>query len=257
MMDNQNDYRKSDNAKRNKYIVAAVLFVVVIIVIGITATYAYYKISIDTTEYKPTVVTGSTSCMDVQFSDVTPNGSLSLQYNYPISDEWAVANIRAYEVEVTNTCDKDDINYTLILTSLANFSDYYYTDLPEHGGGAWVLDDAIRIKVSKTLNNAESVVRPVGYLSDIQPLTQESNAYKPLMDSIESEYEQFEEKYPYVIDSDIAPAGGKTIRYKIYAWVDYYEGDKTHSGWHDNRTQDKNFRAAISLIANNSEKIVK
>ena len=38
--------------------------------------------------------------------------------------------------------------------------------------------------------------------------------------------------------------------YSVYMWVDYYEGDTTHTGLNDNSTEGQNFAAAISLVVN-------
>ncbi len=224
------------NEKMSKYILLAVLFVVGLIGLGVTVTYAYFKAS---TSYDSTLgnVSGSLECINISYSE---EGAIGLDYNYPISDAFALDNIRPVTVSVTNNCSSNvnAVNYALTLTTLNNGSNY-------------IEDSKIRTNIKRKIGTgSETTFKNTSYLNSLTPLTS-GNAYTYLTEDLQTRanVSTYTNKTSYTIDNNTI-ANGQTNTYKIYLWVDYYEGDTTHTGLNDNSTQGKNFASAISLIVN-------
>lgn len=224
------------NQKMGKYIFLAIALVVGIIAAGITTTYAYFKVS---TTYDSSLakVSSKLDCINISYSEAN---TINLDYNYPISDTYALANVTPVTVTVKNNCTANaaNVNYTLALTTLNNGSNY-------------IQDNKIRTNIKRKLGTAaETTLKSTNYVSSLTKLTS-GNAYTYLNEDLKTRtgVKDYTNKVSYVIDSN-SIANGATNTYKVYLWVDYYEGDTTHTGKNDNSTQGQNFAAAISLIVN-------
>lgn len=229
-------------SKISPYLIYAILFVSVLVVIGITATYAYFKI---TTSYSSTLnsISATADCINISYGEentMDEEHVVNLDYNYPISDTYALEKIDPVIVTVKNNCTSNisDVGYSLAITSLANSTGY-------------ISDDKIKIHIKRQLGTEEETTfRSTGYLSGRTMLTSGST-YNYLMDDLSNRanISSYTNKTSYILDSETI-ANGETNTYKIYLWVDYHEGDITHSGLNDNSTQGQNFAAAISLVVN-------
>ena len=218
------------------------LLVTILIVGGIAATYAYFKVG-TTTSSSPTTVTATTDCMDIEYSE---ENVINLTYQYPIQDDYAVANVVPVTVKVVNRCDANlgDINYSLAFTSLAKDNNF-------------ISDNKIKMQVVKKVGNEEeNVLKSTNYLNTLESLTT-GNVYTALEEDLSKRagISTYPTRTSYTIDNDSVPNSGTNI-YKVYLWVDYYEGnpnpgvdleaDKTYN----NSTQGKKFAGAISLVVN-------
>lgn len=227
---------KEKKNKKDNYLLYAILFVTILILVGITITYAFLQVE---TTYSSSLgnVNAAMECINISYSE---SDTIDLDYNYPITDSYALTNVTPVTVQVKNNCTNNltAINYTLALTSLANTSGY-------------IADNKIRVHTKRKLNEAdETALVSTKYLSDLTKLTS-GNAYTYLTEDLNSResVSSYAEKTSYTIDSGTI-ANGETNTYRVYLWVDYYEGDTTQTGLNDNSTEGQNFAAAISLVVN-------
>ena len=219
-----------------KYLFYAIVLVVILIGITIAITYAYFNVS---TSKSSTLsnINATMECIDIDYSEV---GTISLDYNYPITDTFALANITPVTVTVTNNCTStsSSIPYTLAITSLK-------------GSVGYLSDGTIRFNVSRKVGSgAESTFKSTNYLNSLSKLTS-GNTYTYLMNDLNSRngISAYSSKTTYIID-DTTIANNTINVYKIYLWVDYYEGDTTQTGLNNNTTQGLDFASAISLVVN-------
>lgn len=233
-----------ENERNNKidYIIFAVIFVVVICSLTFAATYAYFKVSTSKSETLASV-SATAECLDIDYGG---SNNITLDYQYPITDAYALANITPVTITVTNNCTNNAaaIPYTLAITSLANSSGY-------------INDSKIRMHVKgKIGSNSEGVLRNNNYLSNTTQLTTGS-VYDNIMSDLNkrSDASSYTNKITYNIDS--TTIANKTVNtYRVYLWVDYYEGDSAvysgslHDTSYDGTTEGKKFAAAISLVVN-------
>lgn len=229
--------KKDNKIKKESYLVYSILFATILVLAGITITYAFLQVE---PTYSSTTgnVTALMECLDISYSETT----FDLDYNYPISDDFALSNnnITPVTVQVKNNCTSNNtaIDYTLALTSLSNSSGY-------------ISDNKIRINAKRKLGSeSETTVVNTDYLSNLTELNS-GNAYTYLTQDLDNRpsVSPYANRTSYIIDSN-SIANGATNTYKVYLWVDYYEGDTTHTGLNDNSTEGQNFAAAISLVVN-------
>ena len=227
---------EENKTKKESYFVYAILFVVILVLVGITVTYAFFQVE---TNYSNTLgsVNATMECINISYSE---SNTINLDYNYPITDSYALSNVTPVTVQVKNNCTNNTaaVNYTLALTSLSNSTGY-------------IADSKIRINAKRKLGSAsETTLVSTKYLNSLTKLTS-GNAYTYLTQDLSSRasVKSYANKTSYTIDSGTI-ANGVTNTYKVYLWVDYYEGDTTHTGLNDNSTEGQNFAAAISLVVN-------
>jgi len=235
----------NQDMKKSAYLIYAALFVIILILAGVTITFAYYR-SQTSTSTTPTNFAATVDCFDISYNEIN---IINLDYNYPITDEYAVNNITPITVKVTNNCTNnlENIDYTLALTSLSNDEKY-------------ISDDKIRMYVTRKIES-EGVYLEADYLSDLTHLDS-GNAFININNDLDIRdgISGYKNRNSYVIDSSNL-SNGITIIYNIYLWVDYYEGDKDvyngaeHDTSYDNSTEGQQFLAAISLLVNNSVEI--
>ena len=223
-----------ENVKKNLlYIVIGIL---VLICITIAATYAYF--AIDTAKSQTLGnLAAAAECIDIEYSEAN---TIDLDYEYPITDAYALENVTPVTVTVTNKCSNntENINYTLALTTLTKDSNY-------------ISDDKMRINVKSKLGSAnETTLVSTNYLNSLTSLTS-GNAYTYLQADLNNRanLSAYTGRTSYTIDST-SIANNTVNTYKIYLWVDYYEGDTSKAGLYNNSTEGKTFTAAISLIVN-------
>lgn len=232
----EQELHEKNNQKMGKYIFLAIAFVVGIITAGVAVSYAYFNVS---TTYDSSLanVSSKLDCINISYSEAN---TINLDYDYPISDTYALANVTPVTVTVKNNCSANaaNVNYTLALTTLNNGSNY-------------IQDNKIRTNIKRKLGTAaETTLKSTDYVSNLTKLTS-GNAYTYLIEDLSTRagVKDYTNKVSYIIDSN-SVGNGITNTYKVYLWVDYYEGDTTHTGLNDNSTQGQNFSAAISLIIN-------
>ena len=233
-----------DNMITNrKYLVYVIVFVLLLIVLTAAGTYAYFKIQI--TSQSGTVVGMAFDCMDITYSE---ENTINLEGQYPISDEYALENLTPLTITVTNNCsyNEEPINYILTLTSLSNNVGY-------------IPDNKMRIAVKKQLEGSsvsgnrwseEVIVKPQSYLNSLTSINS-GFVYSQIMGSLSNRNDTngFTNKNVYQIDYS-SINNGESFVYKVYVWIDYYEGDTTHTGLNDNSTEGFDFVATTNIIAN-------
>ena len=228
--------KKKQEQKKTSYKKYVWFFVAILFVITITLSYAY--LSVNSTNTSTTSSLGSSlACMNISYSE---SDILDLEYNYPIKDSYATENINPVNITITNNCPSGEsvINYTLAISSL--FKDDGYIN-----------DDQIRMKVTRTKPNEEKqIIRKPMYFSMLDEMPS-GDALVYLKEDIKKRDNmgEYENINSYIIDSSTIGVG-ESISYEVYLWVDYYEGDVTHTGKLDNSTEGKYFNAAISIITN-------
>lgn len=226
-----------------KYLIYVITFVLVLIVVAVAVTYAYFLIT-TSKEESISEVNAQMACMDFTYSETN---TIELEYLWPISDEFALANLTPVTITVTNNCEnsEDSINYVLALTNgvIAAEEEMF------------LKGDTIRIYATKKVDtNEEEELIKTDYLNSLTVLEPGNaadyvNAYlKSLMGVDDLEAVGFLATN-YVID-DSTLASKSTVVYNIYLWVDYYEGDTTHTGLKDNTTEGKIFAGIISGAIN-------
>lgn len=218
------------------YLFYTIIMVVILIGVTIAVTYAYFSVS---TSKSSTLsnIEATMECIDIKYSEV---GKISLDYNYPITDTFALSNIVPVTVTVTNNCTNNSaaIPYTLAITSLKTSTGY-------------LSDGAVRFNVSRKVgSSAESTLKSTNYLNTLSKLTS-GNTYTYLMNDLNTRdgMSTYTSKTTYIIDD--ATIANNTINvYKVYLWIDYYEGDTTQTGLNNNTTEGLDFASAISLVVN-------
>ncbi len=268
MEPNKDDFSEIQNEKN--YIFYSVILVLILVIGAIAATYAYFQVSLNNSASK-TDISVQTGCISIKFNEVTSSGNgdkITLPYNYPISDTWALANIKPIEVQVINECAKDDVQYTLTLTTLAKNTS------AEVEGEKYLEDSKVRynvkratgVETSDTIASPTTDFRTTSYLDDLQKMEQSGSNYKILKEELAKKEEpinldEYDTVNTYVIDSTTVTTG-KANTYSIYLWIDYYEGDKNAykgtahtSDNYDNSTENTKFSAIVSLISNVTEEI--
>ncbi len=246
-MDNENNEK---NGVNKTYIAFAVIFVLALALLGIASSYAYYKLNVEDSKSK-TNVKIETDCIDVSFEDQTEQVN-ELSYKYPITDEFALSEngVKPITLKVKNNCTNNTgtVPYVLTLASIQN-------------GESTLEDSKVRYHVKKQkTGEEEAVLKTTNYLNKLEKLTEGSQAYTLLTGELANNNRLVGNTTPYIIDTgDLG--NNDEITYKIYLWVDYYEGDSQmyEAGEHqhdsekyDNSTKNKTFKTISSILINTS-----
>lgn len=227
-------------------ILAIILLLIISLVIMLFSYARYYAEGVNSTT--TSTIQGSFECLDISTSQT---GVLSLNKNYPVTDNYALENFTPVIVTLTNNCSASTsaIPYILSLANLYQKSLDYNTK--------YIPSNKIRLKVLKTVGaEAETTKIDTNFLSNVSTFTTDSNAYKYTMTHYNNDetYKDYSIKDLYNIDVTTI-SSNKSIVYKVYLWIDYYEGDPSRVGGedYDNTTQGLNFESslAITLNANN------
>ena len=222
--------------KNNKNITYLIVFIVLLLVIISSMSYAYFRVN---TSSESTIggIIGNTECLDISYSE---SNVIDLDNQYPITDEYALNNLIPVTITVTNNCT-NSINYVLTNTSLSENTGY-------------IEDNKMRISVKRQKENSEekTIVSPI-YLTELENLTS-GNTYTMLTNDLVNRpvIKDFTNKTSYVIDREEIE-GNTTNMYKVYLWIDYWEGDTTQKGLNNNSTQNQSYKSAISLVVNGEE----
>lgn len=232
------------NEKMGEYIGYSIIIVIILIGIGVIATYAF--LNIDTTKSSTTgAASVNADCLAVNVSE----DILKLSINYPITDTYAKSNVTPIKVTITNACSTGvALNYTLALTSLTSKTIDSQNNYTGH-----IQDNKLRLNVTKTVNSSTMTVKNNSYLSDVDVLSAKY-LNSELIKKFGSSYNI---KTHRKLDSDtISPGATKT--YNVQLWVDYYEGDHamysgssaTHDTSYDNSTQGLKYSGVLSVSVN-------
>ena len=102
-------------------------FVALFFVIGIALSYAYLGVNAINTSTKSNLGS-SLQCMNISYSE---SDILDLDYNFPVKDSYALANIIPVNITVTNNCPSGEgiVTYTLAISSLFKLL-YVYSNAP-------------------------------------------------------------------------------------------------------------------------------
>ncbi len=241
-----------------KYLMYAVMFVVLLIIVTVTSTYAYFQVNV-TGSIANSTITTTTDCIDISIANDS-SGNISLPFNYPVTDSYATSTItNPVEVQVKNNCS-NKVSYSLILTTLTK------------SGESSIASSKIRYQVKKKIGTESEVVwKKPNYLTSLQMLPTGNTTSELLNKELDSKSatSSYNNRESYVIDGT-SIEGNTTNTYKIYLWVDYYEGDTamydlstgveksgaSHTATYDNSTKGQTFKSAISVITNVGETII-
>ncbi len=241
-----------------KYLMYAVMFVVLLIIVTVTSTYAYFQVNV-TGSIANSTITTTTDCIDISIANDS-SGNISLPFNYPVTDSYATSTItNPVEVQVKNNCS-NKVSYSLILTTLTK------------SGESSIASSKIRYQVKKKIGTVSEVIwKKPNYLTSLQMLPTGNTTSELLNKELDSKSatSSYNNRESYVIDGT-SIEGNTTNTYKIYLWVDYYEGDTamydlstgeeksgvSHTATYDNSTKGQTFKSAISVITNVGETII-
>lgn len=248
-MDKEKEILNEEKNINWKFLTVAIVFVLLLIAVAIAVTYAYFHVSTSKSETLSDIE-ALMECMEFEYGE----GEVDLAYNYPITDEFALENIEPLPVMIANYCQDNlsDIKYDLVFTTFT-----------VQGAEEELLSsDEIRMHVKKIENvdldtgepYEEQVLHDTNYLNGLPELPVGNS-----MQYIDIIINQFlgTDDYKqegiianhFKIDSD-SIGNNKGTLYYIYFWVDYYEGDKTHTGLNDNKTQGKSFLGTVNMAIN-------
>jgi hypothetical protein len=151
-----NNIIKEEKLKKRIKRKSLIIIVFLILLSSISVAYAYYRIA---TSYDETLarINASIDCIDISYSE---ENTISLENQYPITDEYALGHLTPVEVTVTNRCTNNigNVNYTLALTTLRNATGY-------------IEDSAIRTNIRRNLNNAgENVLKSSDYITTLDKI---------------------------------------------------------------------------------------
>ena len=234
--------RKKQDIKKPSYKMYVLFFVALFFVIGIALSYAYLGVNAINTSTKSNLGS-SLQCMNISYSE---SDILDLDYNFPVKDSYALANIIPVNITVTNNCPSGEgiVTYTLAISSLFNEEGY-------------ISDNQIRMQATRTkANETKNIIRTPMYFSMLDEMPN-GDALVYLKEDIKKRDNMgtYSNINSYIIDS-YAVSVGETVNYEVYLWVDYYEGDITRTGLNDNSTEGKDFSAAISILTNDEIRIL-
>lgn len=229
---------KEEKVKKNKsYMFYLIIMISVLIISGLTVSYAYYNVINANANKTSSTVTGKTECVSITLSD---NGAVGLTYNYPISDTYAVDHVTPVKVTIKNTCPagQSDIDYSVLLTSLSDSAT----------SSTYIGDANIKTKINKTVgSNAATTIKSPGLLTSLTALGSTKTTYTLLMQKLNANTSTnataFPNKKPYVVDSGKI-SSNQTIVYDTYLWINYDAA---------NTTQNKQFKSIMSVVVNNPE----
>lgn len=240
IIENNNQNKEKHNKRRN--MIYIIIFGILLLAIIIAASYAYFLIGTANVNNLGNI-SATIECLNISIDEDHP---ISLENQYPISDEYALANLIPVTISVTNNCSTNlnDINYTLTLTSLSDATGY-------------ISDSKIRTYITRNLNNAGlETLKSANYLNTLNVVSS-GNIYNSVSSSlnVNNDTKDYANKTIYRIDSRLI-GNGETNVYNIYLWVDYYEGDsgvyngEAHDTTYDNTTMGLEFKASINTIVN-------
>ena len=245
---------KKEKTERKKIMVYAIISVTILILLGIAAAYAYFRMNVQSVE-SLTNITATLDCMKVEFVEEGNVGLANLDYDYPITDEYALQNVVPITIRVVNNCTNnlEGVDYTLALTTLSS-----NPSGSEDKG--YIPDNKIRYKVLRKLGSSnETTLHNNNYLSNNERI-KEGRVLDYLKQDLNNREvtKSYDNKTIYKIDSNTID-NEEVYIYKIYLWIDYYEGDskmydsnntEPHDSSYDNQTQGQRFKASVSLIIN-------
>jgi len=138
--------------------------------------------------------TVKTGCFTIEFEEVSK--SIHLKNTYPISDEQALAKVKPYQINVTNTCDTTDAGYSITLNTATIESK--------------IADE--KVKVAIGLNHQKPVSGTL--LNKMEENLEVANIDigKPLLKS-------------YIINTGFIPKG-QSQSFEIYLWIDENAGNE-------------------------------
>ncbi len=250
---------EENKKKKSKLRIATLILLgfLIISLIFLSAGFAFFQVE-NTDGESVTHGTINLDCLQIEY---TEEGTLSPDYAYPIKDEYALEHITPIKVKITNTCEAnlEDINYSLVLTTLTN-SDNNITS------------DKMRVNSKRSLNlvpasepsSYDNFLKP-SYLSSLSELTNEYSKEALESDILNREkdgakvFEGYTVVDSRVIDENFIKSNSESV-YEIQLWIDYYEVDSGvysgsgHDGSFDNSTKNSTFVGALSVVANPYEK---
>ena len=228
-----------NNKRRN--MIYIIIFGILLLSILFSASYAYFSVDTTNTNKLGNII-GNIDCVGVVYSE---SGTIDLDNSTPVTDEYALANYTPVTVTVTNNCSNQQ-SYYFTFSSLANATGY-------------IPDNKVNIAVEKRTGNNSfyRIVNPkyVSYLVEVP----ETNSFKStLMADLNrrDETKSYTNKKSYVLDHDYI-SSGETKTYKVYLWIDYYEGDETHTGLNNNTTQGLLFKGSLGIVPVNYHSLAK
>ncbi len=254
---------ENSKSQMRKYMVMAIIFVTIMIVLGVVGSYAYFKVNVSNTTTTANI-TGTAECMDIEFAEVK-DGAISsenLTYSYPITDDWAKEHVKPFKLTITNKCKQtSEVNYALVLTTLSKDED-------TASEKTYLNDSQLRLQVKKDGQELKSA----DYINSLKKVDSSSseNDYQLLQKELTEKltaakktYSDYKTINSYILDSSTIKNntdGTSKIEYDVYLWVDYYEGDSAayngtehNSEQYDNTTENKHFESLITLIVNPNE----
>ncbi len=235
-MERQNIVR-SGGVLKNKLKVLWAVILITLLIGSLGISYAYFN-AVDSNKTTANVILkGKTGCIDVSLTE----NKVELQYNYPITDEYAMDNVNPITITIKNNCSNDDVDYSLVITTLSNYEDEDEENLN-------IPASKIKTKIDK---NNETLIE-TNFLNEINKLKDNTTTKKLIDNKLNSmdETKDYNYKNTYVIDKEKITKDS-TITYEIYMWIDYNEGGENNS------TKGKTFENIISVVVNNPEDSVK
>ncbi len=268
-----NESEELNGQKNNMlgYFGYALVFTMILIVFGITSTYAYFTLQISSESSSTTAITAKTECFDVTLiagdGEVSSGNSSTLtlgNYNYPITDAFATTDgkLTPMTIKVTNNCVASDTNKTAIPYKL------FLSTFTKTAGGAQVKDIIPDSKMKIRVMKQDAELIKTGLISNLSTFDAVASGNTNLGNVLNTAISNqgttvgLTLSKNYIIDDKETIAPGATKTYKIYVWVDYYEGcankeahdadlakDKTQRQC-AGTTADKEFKAIVSAIIN-------
>lgn len=222
-----------------------ILLIILILIISLVILlFSYAKFYVDSiNDTTTTTIDGNFDCLDVSMNET---GVVSLNKNYPVTDNYALLNFTPITINMTNNCTTGDIPYGLSLANLYQTALDYDT--------SYIPASKIRIKVLKAIDDgAETTLIDTDFLSNVSIFATTSVAYKYTMTHYNSyeAYSLYSVKDLYNIDLNTI-SSNQSVIYKIYLWIDYYEGDPNRVGGeeYDNSTQGLKFASSVAVTLN-------
>lgn len=225
-------------------IILAIILLLIISLVVMLFSYARFYVQ-GVNNATTTTIQGTFDCLELSTNQT---GVLTLNKNYPVTDNYALANFTPVTITMTNNCSASTaaIPYILSLATLYQKTLDYNT--------LYIPANKVRVKILKTVGTeAETTKVDTNFLSNVPVFTTDSLGYKYTMTHYNGDatYANYTVKDLYNID-EATIASNQSVVYKVYLWIDYYEGDPNRVGGenYDNTTQGLKFETSLAVTLN-------
>ncbi len=214
------------------YFSYAIVFVVLLAIIGISFSYAYIQVTATDNFGNTYNVSSSAECLDMNYLE---SNLISLSNQYPLQDVQG-SKLTPVTITIKNNCN-NSVQYSLFFTSL-------YMN-PSSG---YIEDSKVKIQ------SDGNVAMGIKMVNTLNIVSSSSNTYKQINANLASRnnVKDYIPRTSYYLSSNTTPnilAANATHTINVRLWIDYYEGGSSSNASNNNSTQGKDYAGAFTLVS--------